>query len=109
MRLVQIAQEFIGEHIGNGSIATDLTCGNGKDSAFLGRKIGINGKLYSFDIQENAIEETKNLLLLEDCILAHVILRCHAKFRGYSTELKGMIDASMITLIFTKGRSCNNY
>ena len=100
MRLVQIAQEFIGEHIGNGSIATDLTCGNGKDSAFLARKIGINGKLYSFDIQENAIEETKNMLLLENCIhQTHVILSCHTKFPEIiPSELKGMINASMMNL-----------
>lgn len=100
MRLVQLAQEYIGKHIGNGSIVIDLTCGNGKDSVFLAQKIGTNGKLYSFDIQENAIEETKNLLLLEDCISqAHVILRCHAKFtEAIPSELKGMIDASMINL-----------
>ena len=42
----------------------------------------------------------RKICLLEDCISqAHVILRCHAKFtEAIPSELKGMIDASMINL-----------
>ena len=54
---------------------------------FFRTKIGTNGKLYSFDTG-NAIEETKNLLLLEDCISQARDFKMSQVYRGYSIELK---------------------
>lgn len=40
----------------------DATCGNGFDTLFLCKIAGVTGNVKGFDIQEQAIERTKNLL-----------------------------------------------
>ena len=100
MKLVSYAQEFVAQRINNGSIALDLTCGNGKDSLFLARIVGRQGKLYSIDIQKDAIQRTKKILSNEDCLVqSRLILSCHSKFtQKIPFELKGEISAVMFNL-----------
>lgn len=45
-----------------GANVVDATCGNGNDSQFIAKNIGINGVLYCFDIQEDAINKTNEKL-----------------------------------------------
>lgn len=44
----------------DGDIVVDATAGNGHDTAFLAGLVGDDGKVYSFDIQDMAIENTRN-------------------------------------------------
>jgi len=61
-RLTEVAHQYIGQVLKEGDYAVDATVGNGKDTEFLARKVGENGKVYGFDIQDLAIEKTlKNL------------------------------------------------
>lgn len=62
-RAVNIAQGFIGEILGPGDIAVDATAGNGNDTLFLARAVGQAGKVYSFDIQKDALRKTYARLL----------------------------------------------
>lgn len=41
-----------------GDIAIDATAGNGHDTLFLARQVGLQGVVYSFDLQLSAIEAT---------------------------------------------------
>jgi len=61
-RAVNIAQGFIGEILRPGDIAVDATAGNGNDTLFLARAVGQTGKVYSFDIQEEALVKTHSRL-----------------------------------------------
>lgn len=45
-----------------GDIAVDATLGNGKDMAALYRIVGPQGHVYGFDIQEEALNQTRTLL-----------------------------------------------
>lgn len=45
-----------------GDIAIDCTTGNGNDTVFLSELVGENGKVYGFDIQEQAIAQTSERL-----------------------------------------------
>lgn len=45
-----------------GDIVVDATAGNGNDTAFLARLVGEKGKVYTFDIQDKALEKTKKRL-----------------------------------------------
>jgi len=57
-----------------GDIVLDLTAGRGRDTLFLARLVGSEGKVHAFDIQEEAIEETRLLLRehnLEDRVLLY--------------------------------------
>ena len=65
MSLTRLAHELVKEHFQTldkeGSrIAVDGTCGNGHDTEFLAR-LGFD-KVYSFDVQEQAISNTKERL-----------------------------------------------
>jgi SAM-dependent methyltransferase len=46
----------------------DATCGNGHDTLFLARLVGEGGKVWAFDIQEEALANTRMLLEEEGCL-----------------------------------------
>lgn len=60
-------------HIKEGAIVLDATVGNGNDTLDLARLVGKNGKVYGFDIQSIAIENTRTLLE-ENNTLDNVVL-----------------------------------
>ncbi|MCR4435563.1 MAG: class I SAM-dependent methyltransferase [Clostridiales bacterium] len=45
-----------------GDIVIDATAGNGHDTAFLAELVGSGGKVYAFDIQEQALQQTRERL-----------------------------------------------
>ena len=60
--LVGLHKHFILEHLGEGDTAVDFTMGNGNDTLFLSRTVGKSGKVYAFDIQEDALVSTREHL-----------------------------------------------
>lgn len=50
---------IVKEKLTMGDVAVDATMGNGNDTIFLGQLVGKGGKVYSFDIQEQALTNTK--------------------------------------------------
>lgn len=60
--LKSLEKQFLSAHIKEGGVAVDFTMGNGNDTLFLSKSVGENGKVYSFDIQEQALVNTKILL-----------------------------------------------
>lgn len=50
--------------INQGDIVIDATVGNGKDTVLLAKLVGSLGKVYGFDVQKQAIQTTKEKLLL---------------------------------------------
>ncbi len=52
------AHQFIQPVLGDGDIAVDATAGNGHDTLFLAQTVGKNGKVYGFDIQQDALDNT---------------------------------------------------
>lgn len=59
---VYIVQMLIGEVLKYGGAAIDATAGNGRDTLFLARLVGHEGRVYAFDIQEKALAQTRKLL-----------------------------------------------
>ena len=57
--LVGLHKYFIMEHLSEGDVAVDFTMGNGNDTLFLSKAVGENGKVYAFDIQEDALISTR--------------------------------------------------
>lgn len=53
-----ITEYYINKVIKCGDLAVDATCGNGNDTLKLCRAVGKEGKVFSFDIQGKAIENT---------------------------------------------------
>ncbi len=56
LSLVQQAHQLVAEVLGSGDIAIDATVGNGHDTLFLASQVGATGKVYGFDIQQQALD-----------------------------------------------------
>lgn len=56
LSLVQQAHRAIVEVLQTGDIAIDATVGNGHDTLFLASHVGATGKVYGFDIQQQALD-----------------------------------------------------
>lgn len=56
------SHDIIMKIIEPGDIAIDATAGNGNDTLFLAQLVGPDGRVYSFDIQEKAINNTAKKL-----------------------------------------------
>ena len=57
--LIGLHKHFILEHLKEGEVAVDFTMGNGNDTLFLSKAVGEGGKVYAFDIQEEALVSTE--------------------------------------------------
>lgn len=65
--LIELEKQFLSKHIKKGGNAIDFTMGNGHDTAWLSKAVGENGKVYAFDIQQKALDSTRNTLKSENC------------------------------------------
>lgn len=95
-QITEFCHHFLKDYIKEGDCCIDATAGNGNDTEFLCRMAGEAGKVYAFDIQEAAIENTKKRL--EEQALdarATLILDGHEKMKQYVTE-----EASVIVFNF---------
>lgn len=59
-----LLREFIMSVVQPGDVVLDATAGRGRDTEFLAECVGPQGKVYAFDIQEEAIRETRERLHL---------------------------------------------
>ena len=62
IRMVDWAQHFLAEVLFPGALAIDLTAGQGRDTLFLYRQVGLAGRILAFDIQETALHTAASLL-----------------------------------------------
>lgn len=66
LSLTAQAHNIIQSHLIAGDIAIDATIGNGHDTVFLCKQVGLQGKIFGFDIQQQAIDETNSKLNSEN-------------------------------------------
>jgi len=57
-----MSHEYIKKVVKDGDTVVDSTAGNGWDTLFLASLVGDSGKVYAFDIQDQAIENTRQRL-----------------------------------------------
>jgi predicted methyltransferase len=57
--LVNAAHDLIRDTLHPGDIAVDATVGNGHDTLFLVEQVSPSGRVFGFDIQQTAIDSTK--------------------------------------------------
>lgn len=60
--VLDVAKRLSGRALDPGAIAVDATVGNGHDTLFLARAVGPSGRVYGFDVQEAAIDRTRQRL-----------------------------------------------
>lgn len=64
--ILPFARTLLKKAVQNGDAVIDATVGNGHDTLFLAGLVGQNGHVFGFDIQEEAIENTKKRLTEQD-------------------------------------------
>ncbi len=85
--LIGLQKQFLSAHIKQGGTAVDFTMGNGHDTAWLSKAVGEGGRVYAFDIQEKALESTRNTLKEENCPdNCTLILDSHSNALNYVSE-----------------------
>ena len=78
-----IIHQFLRQNVREGMFCIDATAGKGRDTALLCRLAGASGRVIAFDIQPEAIEQTRNLLEKE-ALHAEVILDSHTNMGEYA-------------------------
>ena len=94
--LNELHQYFILQHLGEGDVAVDFTMGNGGDTLFLSRTVGESGRVYAFDIQEEALVSTRAFLEANDAPKNYTLI-CASHHR-MAEFVKEPIKAGMFNL-----------
>jgi predicted methyltransferase len=96
---VKWAHRLLAERISQGDTVLDATAGNGHDTLFLAQQVGDSGQVYAFDIQSQALENTRSLLgpLLSRCQL---ILASHSQI---DLHLNVSLSAAVFNLGYLPG------
>ncbi|MGN0583943.1 MAG: class I SAM-dependent methyltransferase [Ruminococcus sp.] len=94
---LDIINRVIDENVSEGDICIDATAGRGNDTLHLCKLVGESGHVTAFDIQQEAIDSTKQLLAEHG--LSHradVILKSHSEMDSFFEEE----SVSLITFNF---------
>ena len=78
-----LAHDFLRRHVKPGAVCIDATAGRGRDTALLCRLAGPAGRVLAFDIQADAVRQTRKLLEQEG-LIAEVIQDSHANMEQYA-------------------------
>lgn len=93
--ITEIAKVIWKEYIKSGDQVVDATLGNGKDTDFLRELVGDEGRVYAFDVQQAAIDATKNFIAKERQENIYFILDNHANIDRY---IKSPVKAVIFNL-----------
>ena len=85
LTVTERCHRILAEYIKEGDVAVDCTAGNGHDTLFLARAVGEAGRVYAFDVQKEAIENTSRLLSENGIDISNVSFICdsHANLADY--------------------------
>ena len=78
---------FLEDHVKPGDICIDATMGNGNDTALLSKLAGETGRVVAFDIQQLALDHTKEKMVKEECPENYeLVLDSHETMGNYAKE-----------------------
>lgn len=91
-QITEYCHHFLREYIHEGDHCIDATCGKGCDTEFLCRSVGKTGRVYGFDIQREAVEQTRIRLERAGCA-DQAVLICdgHEKMADYVKDQAAVI------------------
>ena len=62
MNTLSVVHDVLRRQVQEGDFCIDATAGKGRDTALLCRLTGENGRVLAFDVQEDAVRQTRELL-----------------------------------------------
>jgi predicted methyltransferase len=60
---LNISHELVSKVVQHGDIVVDATMGNGNDTLFLAKLVGDEGRVYAFDVQQLALDNTRKRMV----------------------------------------------
>ena len=116
VKTTSLAMHIVGDYISPGDTVVDCTMGNGYDTLSLAEAAGCTltpghaGAVYAFDIQQEALDATKNYLAengIPDPEQAniHLILDSHTEIDRHLAGVTEEISAFVFNLGFMPGRN----
>lgn len=96
IKATHLAKNFISSILKAGDVAVDATMGNGNDTIFMAKLVGDTGKVYAFDIQQKALDETK--IKLSNQNLLHRTELIRAGHENMDQYIKTEVAAIMFNL-----------
>ena len=81
--VLDLAHRFLRSHVQPGDLCIDATAGRGFDTKLLCELTGETGRVLAFDIQEEAVKSTRNLLA-DNGLTAEVHLESHANLAEFA-------------------------
>lgn len=97
---VSLSHLIIRQFVHRGDRVIDATCGNGHDTLLLAELVGTSGRVWAFDIQQKAIDETTARLTDAGFQCAELIHDSHETIAGYCS---GPIHAAIFNLGYLPG------
>lgn len=102
MNTLSLVHQQLQQFIRSGDFVIDATAGNGKDTAFLCTLVGNGGKVLAFDIQQQAVDNTKKRLQETGWQnIGTVVLDSHANMAQYAEP--GTVDCIVFNLGWLPG------
>ena len=104
--IIDFAHNIIKNHVSIGNTVLDMTAGNGHDTVFLAKLVGESGRVFAFDIQENALHNTKEKIMKSGLSGENVALiqDCHSRFLAHlSAEEIAEVKAVVFNLGYLPG------
>jgi len=99
---LEIARELILRCVPAGGCVVDATAGGGRDTVFLAKTVGPQGKVWAFDIQQEALAATADLLA--SAKLSARVQLIHDGHQNLKRYLRGsLIHAAMFNLGYLPG------
>lgn len=100
-KAVVFSHEIAGKAISPGRTAVDATAGNGYDTLFLAEAVGNSGKVYAFDIQEEALRNTEARLQKHN--LWKRVKLIHDSHENMGKYIPGQVAVVMFNLGYLPG------
>lgn len=97
MNTLDVVHDFLRRQVKPGAFCIDATAGKGRDTALLCRLVGPEGRVLAFDVQQDAVDQTRALLDAEG-LTAEVVLDSHANMARYAAP------ESVDCIVFNFGR-----
>lgn len=88
---VKLSHEHMKCHIKAGDTVIDATAGRGRDTLFLSELVGDQGHVYSFDIQQEALDSTKSLMQEHNKSNYTLILDSHENMKKYVEKAAAVV------------------
>lgn len=114
-RLAPRAHALVAEVIPAGGLVVDLTAGQGQDTLALYRMVGPQGQVIAFDIQQDALQHTKQHLREAGACISHYaepagrltrcsgVTLCHLSHDEFSRVVPGPVQGVIANLGYLPG------